>query len=112
MHIKGGAQTWVEPGTHGQDVTHGWRSDTSDTIPDKEPFLRVLNIYPRTCPSQKARVAHILDGLQGPWASMRAHDHCWVSYGVKRPQPLLMNGSHRKHICSTCKAAPATNNTR
>ena len=31
----------VEPGTHGQDVTHGWRSDTPDNTPDEEPFLRV-----------------------------------------------------------------------
>ena len=31
--------------------------------------------------------------------------HAWlyimVSYGVKRPQPFLMNGSHSKHICNT-----------
>ena len=24
-----------------------------------------------------------------------------VTYGVKRPQPFLMNGSHSKHICMT-----------
>ena len=32
----------VEPGTHGQDVTHGGRSDTPDTTPDEVPFLRVV----------------------------------------------------------------------
>ena len=39
----------VEPGTHGQDVTHGGRSDTPDTTPDEVPFLRVQPLKtPRT----------------------------------------------------------------
>lgn len=36
----------VEPGTHGQDVTHGGRSDTPDTTPDEVPFLRVVYHWP------------------------------------------------------------------
>ena len=38
---QGSCSDVLEPSTHGQDVTHGWRSDTLDTTPDKQPFLRV-----------------------------------------------------------------------